>query len=155
MKNGDKIRVLQMEDHNGMDTQAIRMNGKTYTVDYLDDAGQVHLQESGLAVIPDVDRYVVIERGKEYSSIQEYDREILAIYDVITDYIRINEYVEEGDGLFLDKKNRVFLMPQRAIPRGREGTFFPMETMIRETAEGLFPDVDAIDDMVSRYVFVK
>lgn len=55
MKNGDKIRVLQMEDHNGMDTQAIRMNGKTYTVDYLDDAGQIHLQESGLAVIPDVD----------------------------------------------------------------------------------------------------
>ena len=65
MKSGDKIRVLQMEDHNGMDTQAIRMNGKTYTVDYLDDAGQIHLQESGLAVIPDVDRYVVIERGKE------------------------------------------------------------------------------------------
>lgn len=104
MKNGDKIRVLQMEDHNGMDTQAIRMNGKTYTVDYLDDAGQIHLQESGLAVIPDVDRYVVIERGKEYSSIQEYDREILAIYDVITDYIRINEYVEEGDGLFSRQK---------------------------------------------------
>ena len=155
MKNGDKIRVLQMEDHNGMDTQAIRMNDKTYTVDYLDDAGQIHLRESGLAVIPDVDRYVVIERGKEYDSIQDYDREVLAIYDVITDYIRINEYVEEGDGLFLDKKNRVFLMPQRAIPRGREGTFFPMETMIRETAEGLFPDVDAIDDMVSRYVFVK
>lgn len=74
MKNGDKIRVLQMEDHNGMDTQAIRMNGRTYTVDYLDDAGQIHLQESGLAVIPDVDRYVVIERGKEYDSIQEYDR---------------------------------------------------------------------------------
>ena len=103
MKNGDRIRVLQMEDHNGMDTQAIRMNGKTYTIDYLDDAGQIHLQESGLAVIPDVDRYVVIERGKEYDSIQEYDREILAIYDVITDYIRINEYVEEGDGLVCGK----------------------------------------------------
>ena len=100
-------------------------------------------------------RGIEYDLHKEYDSIQDYDREVLAIYDVITDYIRINEYVEEGDGLFLDKKNRVFLMPQRAIPRGREGTFFPMETMIRETAEGLFPDVDAIDDMVSRYVFVK
>lgn len=154
MKQGDKIRVLQMEDHNGIDTQATRMNGNTYIVDYIDDAGQIHLKESGLAVIPEVDKFVVIEMGKGEDAISDYDRELLVIYDVVTDYIRINDYIEEGDGLFLDKKNRVFLMPQRAVPRGREGTFFPMETMIRETAEGLFPDVDAIDDMVSRYVFV-
>lgn len=32
MKQGDKIRVLQMEDHNGNDTQATRMNGNTYII---------------------------------------------------------------------------------------------------------------------------
>jgi hypothetical protein len=102
-----------------------------------------------------VDKYVVIEHGKDYNSIQEKDREILSIYDVVTDYIRINDYIEDGDGLYLDENDKVYLMPQRAIPKGGEGTFFPMKTMIRKTPEGLFPDVDAIEDMVSRYIFVR
>ena len=155
MKRGDTIIVLQMEDKNGLDTQATRMNGETYTIDFIDDMGQIHLKESGLAVIPNVDKYVVIEHGKDYNSIQEKDREILSIYDVVTDYIRINDYIEDGDGLYLDENDKVYLMPQRAIPQGGEGTFFPMKTMIRKTPEGLFPDVDAIEDMVSRYIFVR
>ena len=155
MKRGDTIIVLQMEDKNGLDTQATRMNGETYTVDFIDDVGQIHLKESGLAVIPNVDKYVVIEHGKDYNSIQEKDREILSIYDVVTDYIRINDYIEDGDGLYLDENDKVYLMPQRAIPQGGGGTFFPMKTMIRKTPEGLFPDVDAIEDMVSRYIFVR
>lgn len=73
MKQGDKIRVLQMEDYNGIDTQATRMNGNTYIVDYIDDAGQIHLQESGLAVIPEVDKFVVIEKGKGKDAINDYD----------------------------------------------------------------------------------
>jgi hypothetical protein len=39
MKKGDKIRVLQMEDYNGADKQVTQMNGRIYTVDYIDDAG--------------------------------------------------------------------------------------------------------------------
>lgn len=155
MKKGDTIVVLQMEDKNGLDNQATRMNGETYTVDFIDDMGQIHLKESGLAVIPDVDKYVVIEHGKDYNSIQEKDREILSIYDVVSDYIRINDYIEDGDGLYLDENDKVYLMPQRAVPKGGEGTFFHMKTVIRKTPEGLFPDVDAIEDMVSRYIFVK
>lgn len=155
MKQGDKIRVLQMEDHNGIDTQATRMNGNTYIVDYIDDAGQIHLKESGLAVIPEVDKFVVIEMRKGEDAISDYDREILVIYDVVTDYIRINDYIEEGDGLYLDEENRVFLKPQRAIPKGGESTFFPMKTLIRKTKEGLYPDVNAIEDMVSIYVDIK
>jgi hypothetical protein len=59
MKKGDRIRVIQMYDNNGMDVQAKKMNGNTYTVDYIDDAGQIHLQELGLAMIPEVDKYVL------------------------------------------------------------------------------------------------
>lgn len=94
MKQGDKIRILQMEDHNGIDTQATRMNGNTYIVDYIDDAGQIHLKGSGLAIIPKVDKYVVIEVGKGDDSIRDYDREIMAIYDVVTDYIRLNDFCD-------------------------------------------------------------
>ena len=59
MKKGDRIRVIQMYDNNGMDVQTKKMNGNTYTVDYIDDAGQIHLQELGLAILPEVDKYVL------------------------------------------------------------------------------------------------
>ena len=144
MKRGDKIRVLQMEDHNGIDTQATQMNGNTYTVDFIDDAGQIHLQESGLAIIPKVDKYVVIKVGKGDDSIRDYDREIMAIYDVVADYIRLNDYIEEDDGLYFTEDNTVLLIPKRGIPTGGEGTFFPKKTLIRRTTAGLYPDVDAI-----------
>lgn len=155
MKRGDKIRVLQMEDHSGIDTQATRMNGNTYTVDFIDDAGQIHLQESGLAIIPKVDKYVVIEVDKGDDSIRDYDREIMAIYDVVTDYIRLNDYIEEDDGLYLTEDNTVLLIPKRGIPIGGEGIFFPIKTLIRRTTAGLYPDVDAIEEMVSIYVNIK
>ena len=155
MKRGDKIRVLQMEDHSGIDTQATRMNGNTYVVDFIDDAGQIHLQESGLAIIPKVDKYVVIEVGKGDDSIGDYDREIMAIYDVVTDYIRLNDYIEEDDGLYLTEDNTVLLIPKRGIPTGGEGTFFPIKTLIRRSTAGLYPDVDAIEEMVSIYVNIK
>jgi hypothetical protein len=151
MKRGDKIRVLQMEDHNGIDTQATQMNGNTYTVDFIDDAGQIHLQESGLAIIPKVDKYVVIKVGKGDDSIRDYDREIMAIYDVVADYIRLNDYIEEDDGLYFTEDNTVLLIPKRGIPTGGEGTFFPIKTLIRRTTAGLYPDVDAIEEMVSIY----
>lgn len=151
MKRGDKIRVLQMEDHNGIDTQATQMNGNTYTVDFIDDAGQIHLQESGLAIIPKVDKYVVIKEGKGDDSIRDYDREIMAIYDVVADYIRLNDYIEEDDGLYFTEDNTVLLIPKRGIPTGGEGTFFPIKTLIRRTTAGLYPDVDAIEEMVSIY----
>lgn len=144
-----------MEDHNGIDTQATQMNGNTYTVDFIDDAGQIHLQESGLAIIPKVDKYVVIEVGKGDDSIGDYDREIMAIYDVVTDYIRLNDYIEEDDGLYLTEDNTVLLIPKRGIPTGGEGTFFPIKTLIRRSTAGLYPDVDAIEEMVSIYVNIK
>ena len=57
MKQGDKIRIIRMDDCGGKDLQAKNMNGKLVTVDFIDDAGQIHLKESGLALIPDVDEY--------------------------------------------------------------------------------------------------
>ena len=60
MKPGDKIKILRMDDNNGKDWQATRMNGKICTVSFIDSLGQIHLQESGLAIIPGLDDFVVI-----------------------------------------------------------------------------------------------
>ena len=57
MKKGDKVRIIRMDDSNGMDHQARQMNGRAGTVKFIDGIGQIHLEESGLAVIPGVDEY--------------------------------------------------------------------------------------------------
>lgn len=59
MKKGDKIRIIRMDDKNGADKQATAMNGREVTVKFIDDIGQIHLEESGLALIPGVDEYEV------------------------------------------------------------------------------------------------
>lgn len=60
MKKGDKIRIIRMDDCGGKDIHAQAMNGKVVTVDFIDDAGQIHLEESGLALIPGVDKYELL-----------------------------------------------------------------------------------------------
>ena len=57
MKKGDKIRIIRMDDSNGKDHQARMMAGRVVTVKLIDDLGQIHLEESGLALIPGVDEY--------------------------------------------------------------------------------------------------
>ena len=57
MKKGDKIRIIRMDDSNGKDLQARQMNGRVVTVKFIDGIGQIHLEESGLALIPGVDEY--------------------------------------------------------------------------------------------------
>ena len=61
MKPGDRIRIIRMDDNDGKDVQATRMNGRTCTVSFIDSIGQIHLEESGLALIPGLDEYEVID----------------------------------------------------------------------------------------------
>ena len=61
MKKGDKIRIIRMDDSNGKDQQARVMDGRVVTVKFIDGIGQIHVEESGLALIPGVDQYEVIE----------------------------------------------------------------------------------------------
>ena len=60
MKPGDKIKIIRMDDNGGKDWQASRMNGKICTVSFIDSIGQIHVKESGLALIPGLDDFVVI-----------------------------------------------------------------------------------------------
>ena len=60
MKEGDKIRIIRMDDSNGKDLQARQMNGRVVTVKFIDDFGQIHLEESGLALIPGIDEFELL-----------------------------------------------------------------------------------------------
>ena len=43
-----------------MDCQVTRLEGRFFTVRFIDNAGQIPLVETGLAIIPDVDEYEVV-----------------------------------------------------------------------------------------------
>ena len=143
MKKEDKIRVLQMEDYNGTDRQAAQMNGNIYTVDYVDDAGQIHLQESGLAIIPNVDRFVCVNCATIF------DKKMSEIYDMIEDYLRFNDYIDDEDGFCVTKNGDTRLTSQQEIRCEEE--FFPISSLVRQTFSGYAPDADKIEQMVSKY----
>ena len=56
-----KIKVVKMDTAGGMDWQAKRLEGKVFTVRFIDSAGQIHLEETGLALIPGVDEYEIVK----------------------------------------------------------------------------------------------
>ena len=45
----------------GMDWQAKRLEGKNFTVRFIDSTRQIHLEESGLALIPGVDEFEIVK----------------------------------------------------------------------------------------------
>ena len=51
IKRGSKVRVVKMDTAGGMDWQAKRLEGKVFTVRFIDSAGQIHLEETGLATL--------------------------------------------------------------------------------------------------------
>ena len=70
VKKGDTIRIDHMDDNapsftfwGGKDKSAPDYNGKTGTVDYIDDSGQIHGTWGGLAIVPEVDDFTVIARA--------------------------------------------------------------------------------------------
>ena len=50
-------QTAMMAPAGGMDWQAKRLEGKIFTVRFIDSAGQIHLEETGIALIPGVNEY--------------------------------------------------------------------------------------------------
>lgn len=53
---GDKIRIINLRDEDS------RYDDKEGTIEFIDSLGQLHGTWGGLAVIPEVDRFVIIEK---------------------------------------------------------------------------------------------
>lgn len=58
---GNTIRIIRMDDNNGKDISATRMNGVVATISYIDGIGQLHLNGYGLAVNPDIDKFEILK----------------------------------------------------------------------------------------------
>ena len=56
VKVGDTIKIIHMEGEPVYD-------GTTGVVDHIDDAGQLHGSWGGCAVIPEIDKFEVIENS--------------------------------------------------------------------------------------------
>ena len=61
IKRGSRVRVVKMDTVGGMDWQTKRLEGKVFTVRFIDSAGMIHLEETGIALIPGVDQFEVVK----------------------------------------------------------------------------------------------
>lgn len=59
---GDTIKIIRMDDNNGKDLAARKMNGVVATIVHIDGIGQLHLKGYGLAVNPDVDEFEILNQ---------------------------------------------------------------------------------------------
>ena len=56
-----EVRVVKMDTAGGMDWLAKRLEGKVFTVRIIGSARQIHLEETGIALIPSVDEYELVK----------------------------------------------------------------------------------------------
>ena len=61
VKIGDTIRIIRMDDQGGKDLQAREYNGQTDIVEHIDSIGQLHGTWGGLAIIPEVDEFEIVQ----------------------------------------------------------------------------------------------
>ena len=59
---GNTIRIIRMDDNNGKDIAATRMNGVVAEIEHIDGMGQIHLKGYGLAVNPDIDEFEIVNQ---------------------------------------------------------------------------------------------
>lgn len=57
---GNRIRIIKVDDQNGLDVQAAAMVGKEGIITFIDGLGQLHGDWGGLAIIPEVDEFEII-----------------------------------------------------------------------------------------------
>ena len=62
-----------MDTAGGMDWQAKRFEGIVFTVRFIYSAGQIHLEETGLALIPGVDQYEIVSTS--FLSVSHHPRQ--------------------------------------------------------------------------------
>lgn len=59
-----KVKVIKMNDAGGgFGWQAKQLNDKIFTVRYVDSTKQIHLEGTGIALIPGVDQYEVVKEN--------------------------------------------------------------------------------------------
>lgn len=58
VKNGDKIKIIEMKDEP-------QYTGREGFVSHIDDAEQIHGTWGGCALIPGLDKYIIIEEASD------------------------------------------------------------------------------------------
>ena len=61
VKIGDTIRIIRMDDQGGKDLQAREYNRQTGIVEHIDSIGQLHGTWGGLAIIPEVEEFEIVQ----------------------------------------------------------------------------------------------
>ena len=90
---------------------------------------------------------------KREDSIQDFHRFSDQIVGIVADYIKYSSEVDEDDGVYIDEEDSIELINRADLSDTKD--FYPISTLVHEEDGVLVPDYDAIDDLTSRYIFVR
>ena len=90
---------------------------------------------------------------KWYHSIQDWHRFADAVTDLVEDYIRYGNGIDENDGIYVDEDDEVHLANKEMTPD--DDNFHPIIKLL--DMEGDSPEVNysAVEELTDRYIFVR
>ena len=90
---------------------------------------------------------------RKEDTIQDFRRFSEQLADVVIDYLKYSSGIDETDGVYIDEEDNIELITKANLPETKD--FYPISSLILEDEGELQPDYDAIDDLTSRYIFVR
>ena len=90
---------------------------------------------------------------RKEDTIQDFRRFSEQLADVVIDYIKYSSGIDETDGVYIDEEDNIELVNRADLPDTKD--FYPISSLIQEEEGELQPDYDVIDEITSKYIFVR
>lgn len=90
---------------------------------------------------------------RKEDTIQDFRRFSDQLADIVIDYLKYSSEIDEMDGVHIDDDDSIELINRADLPDTKD--FYPISLLIRKEDGEILPDYDVIDDITSRYVFVR
>ena len=85
--------------------------------------------------------------------IQDFNAFSDRICDLVLDYVRFSTEIDPDDGIFVDEDDNVSLMNRNEV--ADELNFYLISDLVREVDGIIEVKMDTIDDITSKYIFVR
>ena len=96
-------------------------------------------------------RYLRVMRKED--TIQDFRRFSEQLAYIVIDYIKYSSGIDETDGVYIDEEDNIELVNRADVQDSKD--FYPISSLIQEDGGELQPSYDVIDEITSKYIFVR
>ena len=90
-----------------------------------------------------------------YSSIQDIRAFDNAIFDMVEEYLKDNDYsINENDGIYIDTDLSLCILPINEV--ADKDNFYPISGLVRMDENNMIEvDCDATNELANQYIFIE